>query len=67
MYIEVALDNTDHAIRLTRMARHCGFNMFKDRVLTWIKSYLSDRKVKVLINGDESEMALNMEYHRDLF
>ncbi len=46
-----AFDTIDHAIRLKRMAKRCGF---KGTLLKWIKSYLSDRKQKVVIDGEQS-------------
>ncbi len=53
-----AFDTIDHAILLKRMAKRCGF---KGTVLNWIKSYLSDRKQKVVIDGEESDTK-NIKY-----
>jgi hypothetical protein len=50
--LSAAFDTIDHGILLKRMAKRCGI---KGTVLKWIKSYLSDRKQKVVIDGQESE------------
>ncbi len=49
--LSAAFDTIDHAILLKIMAKRCGF---KGTLLKWIKSYLSDSKQKVIIDGEES-------------
>ncbi len=49
--LSAAFDTIDHEILLKRMAKRCGF---KGTLLKWIKSYLSDRKLKVVIKWEES-------------
>ncbi len=56
--LSAAFDTIDHAILLKRMAKRCGF---KGTVLNWIKSYLSDGKQKVVIDGEESDTK-NIKY-----
>ena len=46
-----AFDTIDHVIMLNRFGKRYGF---KDRVIEWLKSYLSDRSHVVKIGNDFS-------------
>ena len=49
--LSAAFDTVDHTILMSRLSRRFGF---KDGVLRWFSSYLSERKHFVSVNGGRS-------------
>ena len=49
--LSAAFDTIDHSILIERLSSWFGLN---GTVLSWIKSYLTSRSFKVILNGTES-------------